>query len=194
MILALPPVERSAERDALLQASLPHVARLGWTTQALREGAASLGLAPETPDWLFPRGGLGALEAWCDLADRRMAEGAQLEGLRTPGRIRALIARRIGQAAPHKEAVRQGLATLSLPWNARVMLRTTLRTADATWVAAGDVSTDLSRYTRRATLAALYGSVLAYWMADGSEDSAATLGFLDRQLSRLGRLQQRKPR
>ena len=194
MILAPPPVERSEERDALLRASLPHVARLGWTVAALRKGAASLGLAPETPEWLFPRGGVGALEAWCDLADRRMAEGAQLEGLRTPGRIRALIARRLEQAAPHKEAVRQGLATLSLPWNARTLARTTLRTADATWRAAGDVSTDLSRYTRRATLAALYGSVLAYWMTDSDEDSAATLRFLDRQLSRLGRLQRRRAR
>ena len=188
----IPFIERSDERDAAVRAALPHVPTLGWTRAALVAGLRDIGEPPEAQEWLFPTGPLGALEAWCDLSDRDMAAGAVLEGLRTPRRIRALLALRLHQAAPHREAVRRALATLALPWNARVAARTAARTADAVWRAAGDTSEDLSWYTRRATVLGLYGSVLAYWVGDDSDGAAASLEVLDRQLARLGRLQQRR--
>ena len=200
MIACLPPPpriappERSPERDALLRASLPHVPRLGWSMAALRAGAASAGQPPEIVESLFPAGAPGALEAWCDLVDREMTETADLSGLRTPQRVRTLIATRLRLARPDKEAVRLALAQQALPWNARLAARTLARTVSAIWEAAGDRSDDLSWYTRRATLAGLYGSVLAYWMGDPSEDDAATLAFLDRQLARLAQLQKPRPR
>ncbi|GAV36636.1 hypothetical protein ROTAS13_04324 [Roseomonas sp. TAS13] len=151
--------------------------------------AATDGQPPEIVESLFPSGVPGAMEAWCDLADREMAEAADLSGLRTPQRVRTLIATRLRLARPDKEAVRLALARQALPWNARLAARTLARTVSAIWEAAGDRSDDLSWYTRRATLAGLYGSVLAYWMGDPSEDDAATLAFLDRQLARLARMQ-----
>lgn len=189
----IPDIERSPERDAAVRAVLPHVPALGWTRAALTAGLRDLDEPPEAGEWLFPTGPLGVLETWCDLSDRDMAAAACMEGLRVPQRVRALLALRLQQAAPHKEAVRRALATLMLPWNARVAARTSARTADAVWRAAGDLSEDLSWYTRRATLLGLYASVLAYWMRDDSPDSLPTLAVLDRQLARLGRLQKRRP-
>ncbi|MFT8243927.1 COQ9 family protein [Roseomonas sp. BN140053] len=185
-------IERSPERDAALRAALPHVAALGWTRAALAAGLRDLGEPAEAAEWLFPAGPVSALEAWCDLADRDMAAAAPPVPGKVSAAVRNLIALRLQQAAPHKEAVRRGLAVLALPWNARAAARTAARTASAIWYAAGDTSADFSWYTRRATLAALYGSVLAYWMADDSDGASATLDFLDRQMARLGRLQRRR--
>lgn len=184
-------IERSAERDAAARAALPHVPVHGWTAAALAAGLRDLGEDEMAHLWLFPRGPVGALEAWCDLADREMeaaAPGLGLDGMRVPARVRALIAWRLAATREHKEAVRRGLAAFALPWNAPAGLRATARTVGAVWHAAGDRSADFSWYTRRATLAGLYGTVLAYWINDVSEDDADTLAFLDRQLARLGRV------
>ncbi|MDQ1078463.1 COQ9 family protein [Pseudoroseomonas cervicalis] len=189
-------LERSAERDAALRAMLPEVPRLGWSLAALRAGLAAGGQNPDAAEWLFPRGPAGMVEAWCDLADRDMAAeaaGMGLESQRIPARIRALVALRLRQQRPNKEAVRRGLALLALPWNAGAAARATARSTDAIWQAAGDTSNDLSFYTRRATLAGVYGTTLAFWLNDADPEDAATLAFLDRRLADLARLQ-RRPR
>lgn len=184
-------LERSAERDAALRAMLPHVPRLGWGMPALRAGLAATGGNADSAAWLFPRGPVGMVEAWSDLADRAMAGEAaarEIESLGVSRRIRALIVLRLEQQAPHKEAVRRAVALLALPWNAPAAARATARTVDAMWLAAGDSSADISFYTRRATLAAVYAATLAYWLQDPDPDMAATRAFLDRRLRDVARL------
>ncbi|MDO9503123.1 COQ9 family protein [Falsiroseomonas sp.] len=188
-------IERSEERDQAIKAALPHVPALGWTRAALSAGLADLGRDPLEQDWLFPRGPVEAIEAWCDLADREMeaqAVAEDLASLKIPRRIRRVVLIRLEQAAPDREAVRRALALQSLPWNLASAARTVARTADAMWAAAGDTSADFSWYTRRATLAAVYGATLAFWLQDDSEDYAATRGFLDRRLAGLARFQRMK--
>ena len=176
-------------RDGAIRAILPLVPGLGWTRRAIAAGLRAAGLPEEEAEFLFPRGAASAVEAWLDLADREMAEAAgDIAALRTPDRIRTLIATRLRQAAPHKEAVRQAMALLALPWNAPIGLRTAARTASAIWYAAGDSSADFSWYTRRASLTAVYGATLAYWLRDDSEDIGPSLDFLDRRLADLARL------
>lgn len=185
-------MERSEDRDAALRAALPHIPRLGWSRAALEAGLRDLGRDPLDAAWLFPGGPIAAVEAWCDLADREMEQAARAEdlaGLRIPDRIRRVIALRLTQNAPHREAIRRALALQSLPWNVPSALRTVARTADAMWAAAGDTSADLSWYTRRATLAGVYGATLAFWMQDDEPGFPATLAFLDRRLADLAKLQ-----
>jgi ubiquinone biosynthesis protein COQ9 len=187
-------VERSPERDVAIEAALPHVPALGWTRAALGAGLRDVGEDPQSEAWLFPTGPIGAIEAWLDLADRSMEAAAQdgLAGLRTPGRIRRLILLRLDQAAPHKEAARRAAARLALPWNLGVAARSAARTVSAIWHAAGDNSADFSWYTRRATLAGVYGSTLAFWLQDDDPEGAATAAFLDRRLAGLARFARRK--
>ncbi|MBR0683595.1 COQ9 family protein [Roseomonas eburnea] len=184
-----------ASRDAVIRALLPLVPARGWTGRAIAAALHEAGLPEEEAIFLFPRGAVSAVEAWLDLADREMAEAAgELSGLRTPDRIRSLIATRLRQATPHKDAVRQAVALLALPWHAPTALRTAGRTVSAMWYAAGDTSADFSWYTRRATLAAVYGATLAFWLRDDSEDLGPTLDFLDRRLAdvaRVGRCRRR---
>jgi ubiquinone biosynthesis protein COQ9 len=175
------PVERSPERDAALLAMLPYVAEHGWTTTALRAGS------PEGAEWLFS-GAADMIELYLDLADRRMA-AAELAETRLSARVRALIATRLEQAEAERPAVRRAAALLALPANAALAARTLARTVDAIWHAAGDRSADMSWYTKRATLAAVYGATLLYWMnqGEGSDPgNTRTLDFLDRRLASLG--------
>jgi ubiquinone biosynthesis protein COQ9 len=189
------PPERSAERDAAIEAMLARVPTEGWTPRALRGALADQGSDPAEAERLFPLGSADMVEAYCDMADRRMTEAAVAEGigeLRLSGRVRALIALRLRQARPHREAVRRALAVLTLHQAAAA--RTVARTTDAIWHAAGDRSADFSWYTKRAILAGVYGATLLRWLNDGSEDDADTLAFLDRRLAgvaRIGRLRAR---
>jgi ubiquinone biosynthesis protein COQ9 len=184
------PPERSAERDAAIAAMLPHVPFDGWTRRSLRMGLTDISVSPDDAELLFPGGTADMIEAFCDWADRRMeAAAATLDpALRLHQRVRAVIALRLSQNRPHKEAIRRALALLALPRNARLAAACTARTVDAIWHAAGDQSADFSWYTKRAILAAVYATTVLFWLRDAGEDDAATLGFLDRRLAGVGRI------
>lgn len=183
------PPERMPERDAAIIGMLPNVPFDGWTKRALRAGVRAAGMPADEADLLFPLGTVDMVETFCDLADRRMEQAAaSLPQTKVSARVRALIALRLEQNRPHKEAVRRALSVLALPQNARAAASCTARTVDAIWHAAGDRSADFSWYTKRATLAAIYSATLLYWLRDTSEDDAATLAFLDRRLAGVGRL------
>ncbi len=185
------PPERSDERDAAIDALLPNVPFDGWTYRALRAGLAASGGDPRDAEVLFPGGAADMIAAYCDLADRRMeleAATLDLEAMRIPARIRAVIALRLTQNRSHKEAIRRALAALALPGNAGMVALCTARTVDAMWHAAGDRSADISWYTKRAILAGVYTSTVLFWLRDPGEDDAATLSFLDRRLADVGRI------
>jgi ubiquinone biosynthesis protein COQ9 len=181
-------IERSAERDAAVEATLAHVPLDGWSRRSLRAGLADAGLDPRDLDLVFPGGPVEAIEVWCDLADRRMAEALAAEDL-AGMKIRAKVARavmaRLGAVASQKDAVGRALALLALPQNAPVGARTAFRTVDTIWRAIGDRSADFSWYTKRASLGAVYGATLLYWLNDDSEDDARTAEFLDRRIEAL---------
>ena len=155
--------------------------------RALREAAGA------DADLLFPGGPPEMVEAHSDLGDRMMEEvGRLLEENRVSRRVRALILLRLEQAEPDREAIRRGLALLSLPGRRGAALRSLARTVDTIWHAAGDASADMSWYSKRALLAGVYSSTLLYWLQNGS--GPATEAFLDRRLAavaRIGRLRQR---
>ncbi|MEO8714051.1 MAG: COQ9 family protein [Acetobacteraceae bacterium] len=183
--------ERSDERDAAIEALLPNVSFDGWTSRALRRALAAIGQEPDDAPLLFPGGPADMVEAYCDLADRRMEQGAAALGMtetRLPARVRAVIALRLAQARPHREAVRRALSVLALPANARTGVACTARTVDAIWHAAGDRSADFSWYTKRAILTGVYVTTLLFWLRDASEEDADTLAFLDRRLAGVGRI------
>jgi ubiquinone biosynthesis protein COQ9 len=185
------PPERSPERDVAVEALLPNVPFDGWTMRALRGGLRAIGQPEADAELLFPRGAADMVEAFCDLADRRMEEGAaglDLPAMRFAERVRAVLALRLRQNRVHKEAVRRAVGLLALPRHAGLAARCTGRTVDAIWHTAGDRAADFSWYTKRAILASIYTATVLFWVRDQSEDDAATLAFLDRRLAELGRI------
>lgn len=183
--------ERSAERDAALEAMLPHVPFDGWTLVALERALADIGADPADAASLFPGGAADMVAAFCDLADRRMAADAAAVVAAEPSltkRVRAVIAARLAANQPHKEAIRRALSVLALPHNAPVAAACTARTVDAIWHAAGDHPADFSWYTKRALLAGVYSATILFWLRDAGTDDADTLAFLDRRLADIGRI------
>jgi ubiquinone biosynthesis protein COQ9 len=181
-------IERSAERDAAVLATLPHVPLDGWSRRSLRAGLADAGLDPRDLDLIFPAGPVEAIEVWCDLADRRMEEALaadDLAGMKIRARVARAVMARLGAVSGHKDAVGRALALLALPQNAPVGARTAFRTVDTIWRAIGDRSADFSWYTKRASLGAVYGATLLYWLNDDSEDDSRTAEFLDRRIEAL---------
>lgn len=186
-LFAIP--ERLPERDAAIEAMLPHVPFDGWTMRALRMGLADAGMPADDAELLFPGGSADMVDTFCDLADRWMEQdAATLAETRLTARVRGVIALRFERNRPHREAIRRALAVLALPMNARVAAACSARTVDSIWYAAGDESADFSWYTKRAILTGVYGTTLLYWLRDGSEDGADTLAFLDRRLAGVGRI------
>jgi ubiquinone biosynthesis protein COQ9 len=187
----IPPPERSAERDAALQAMLPHVPFDGWTTRALRMGLAQIGESPDDARLLFPGGAPDLIEAFCDWADRRMEVAARAmlnPDMHLSSRVRTVIALRLAQNRPYREAVRRAVALLALPRHARLAAACAARSIDAMWYTAGDASADFSWYTKRAILGVIYSATLLYWLRDAGDDDTATLAFLDRRLADHARL------
>ena len=91
------PPERSPERDAAILAMLPNIEFDGWTIATLQASAG-----PDA-DLLFPGGVPDLIEAYCDLGDRWMEEGAAASGIsemRLSARVRAIIALRLEQNRP----------------------------------------------------------------------------------------------
>ncbi|MBL6079377.1 COQ9 family protein [Belnapia sp. T18] len=189
--------ERSDIRDAAVRAMLPLAADEGWNWGTLRAGLAAIGEDPALAESHFPSGPVSAVAHWIDLANREMEAAAAAEdiaALRVPARIRRVVELRLRATAPHKRALRRALSLLALPWNTPTALRTTAQTVDAMWHAAGDASADFSWYTRRATLAGVYGATLAYWMRDDDPEVGDALDFLDRRLADVARLGKRRRR
>ena len=177
--------ERSPERDAAIEAMLPLVPFSGWTVATLLQAAG-----PDA-DLLFPGGPADMVEAYCDLADRKMEQDAaalDLPMLRVPERVRAVIAARFKRQRGNEEAVRRALAVLALPGRQSLAVACTARTVDSVWHAAGDASADFSWYTKRAILAGVYGATMLFWLQDMSDEDEATLAFLDRRLASVGRI------
>lgn len=179
-----------AERDQVVRAALAHVPFDGWGRRTLRQALDDAGLAQADGDRLFPGGAVDLVDHFNDLADRMMVEaiGAVDPTLKLRGRVAEAVRLRIAPWTDDRESVRRAVALLALPQNALIGARITYRTVDALWRAVGDTSTALDFYTKRATLAGVYGATVLYWLDDPSDGAAETWGFLERRLDNVMRL------
>jgi len=172
-------------REKLLLAILPHVPFDGWSNRALRAGAEDAGLTPAEALNAFPAGPAEALALFSDWADRQMLarlEKTDLAAMKVRDKVAAGVRLRLEVLAPHKEAVRRGLAVLSMPPNGGQGLKGLHRTVDAIWAMAGDRATDYNYYTKRLLLAGVLSSTTLFWLNDRSEGHEATWAFLERRI------------
>jgi len=174
------------QHAAIIDALLAEVPFDGWSRKSLRQALAAIGEPADDAALYFPDGPGEMIEAFCALADARMAAAAAEAGLaafRMPARIRTIIAIRLEQNRGNKEAIRRALSWLAMPANAPRAMRITAATVDAIWHEAGDKAADFSWYTKRGILAGVYSATLLYWLRDSADDDASTLAFLDRRLA-----------
>lgn len=167
----------------------------GWTDLALAGAAAELGVPADRLKLCFPGGAVAMIDSWFAAVDRAMIAAFPPERIATMKireRIRDLIWTRIELASVHADALRRAFAILARPNHAARAARLGWRAADMVWRAAGDTSTDFAHYTKRATLAAVYGTTMLAWMDDDSEGFADTRAFLDRRIDDVMRFEKFK--
>jgi len=178
-------------RERILAAAVRHAAFDGWTDRILVQGARDAGYPAEMAEQIFPDGIDELIEAFSRRADLCMAEGLarrDLDSLKVRDKVALAVRLRLECLAPHREAVRRLTAHCALPQNAPLGAKLVARTVDAMWHAVGDTSTDMSWYTKRALLAAVYAATVLYWLGDESDGHSATWEFLDRRLADVMRI------
>ena len=171
----------AALKSAVIEAALPHIAFDGFTDKLMDRAAKEAGVSKDDLRRLFPSGALGLLETYSDSVDAEMEKRlakAKLPSMPVRKRIATAVKTRLAILRPHKEAVRRGVAHLSLPPNVPLGAKLVYRTVDAMWRAAGDVSTDFNFYTKRGILAGVYSATLMRWLTDDGKDEKATDEFL----------------
>ena len=179
-------------KDRLLDAALPHVAFDGWSEVTLAAAIRDSGLSPALARALFPRPADLAL-AWHRRGDRAMTQALAVRDLTALRfRDRITLAVRLRLEGADREVVRRGAALFALPQHAPEGARAIWQTADAIWRALGDIARDLSWYTKRASLSAVYAATLLYWLGDTSEGQSATWTFLDRRIEDVMRFEKAK--
>jgi ubiquinone biosynthesis protein COQ9 len=176
---------------AALETMLPLVSMHGWTRRALEQGLRDAGLEVSEAEWRFPGGAPEMIEVFFARALHQAvsASAPQVASeMRLTKRVRAVVAALFAELAPHKEAVRRAVSWLILPVHARLSAQIMARLVNGIWGAAGDQAADASRYTKRATLAAILLPTLLFWLSDIDFDNESTLAFFDRRLRGVGRI------
>lgn len=192
----LPPDPTLDEMRAALAVALPEQAAFdGWSDAALVAAATALRLNPAHARLAFPGGAPDMIAAWYAAIDAALVvefPADRIAAMKVRDRIGALVLARIALVRPVRQAARAALAVLAQPRNAADGLRLGWRAADTMWRLAGDTAVDLNHYTKRATLAAVYGATMLIALDDESEGGAATRGFLERRLEGVMRFERAK--
>lgn len=168
---------------ALLDAAEVHVPFDGWSQTTFDAAVAEVGMNPAHAKTLCPRGVADLAVAYHLRGDARMVaalDADDLDEMRFRDRVAHAIRVRLGDA--DKEIVRRGSALFALPHMAADGAKLIWGTADAVWTALGDTSNDVNWYTKRATLSAVYGSVVLFWLGD---DGTGLDDFIDRRIDNI---------
>ena len=172
-------------RSALIADVATNAAFDGWGPQAVATAAQMHGLDPDIARLAFNDGAMAMIDAWFAHIDAEMARRLPpetLAAMKIRARITALVEARLEIVAPDRESLRRAAAILAMPQNLPRAAKLGWRAADAMWRLAGDTATDFNHYTKRMTLSAVYGSTIAVFLDDDSEDYADTRAFLARRI------------
>ncbi len=169
--------------DRLLDAALPHVAFDGWGHETFQAAIEDADVPSAQAKALFPRGSADLAMAYHRRGDHAMSsqlDNTDLQAMRIRERVTFAIRTRLEVA--DRELVRRGMSLFALPLYAGDGAQLLWGTSDLIWRALGDTSQDVNWYTKRATLSAVYSSVVLFWLGDDSPGSTNTWAFLDRRI------------
>ena len=174
--------------ELFVENMLRHVPFDGWSETAMQTTAEELGMPASDVARLFPNGLTGLVSIGSDDIDAKMVAkfmdrfADRLDEMPVHIKIRELLLTRLEILQPHKEAVRKMITFMANPVHAEFGSRLLYKTLDTVWRVAGDRSTDINFYTKRATLGAVYGSTMLAFLDDDTPDMEKTRAFLDRRL------------
>lgn len=177
-------------RDEILLELLPDVAFDGWCWDAVIDAARRCGIDGETVRVVFPGKMPDVLDAFADIADRKMLEAVEPEVGSVRERVASALMARYRFLVPYKEAVRQSAQFWAVPQHKMRGVKLVWRTADRIWCYAGDTATDYNRYTKRIFLSGIIISSTLFWFnindVEESLDSLRT--FIDRRIENVQKI------
>jgi len=183
-----------ATKTLLVDAALPHVAFDGWSQGTFRTAVREADVDTNLAQRLCPRGAVDLAVHFHRMGDEAMAHrilAEDMSGLRYSEKVATAIWWRL-EAISDAEAVRRAATLFALPLYSADGARLIWGTADRIWEALGDTSDDVNWYSKRATLSAVYGSAVLYWLGDESPGFQATKDFIDRRISDVMRIEKAK--
>lgn len=175
----------------ILTAALEFVPLHGWSMEAIAAGAETIGLSTATTGMFY--NGAGDLVhhfiAQCNaqlteiLAEQHnQVQLGNAEQKKTADFLRDAVETRLRMLSPYIETWPQAMSILLLPHNIPDSLKHLSTLVDDMWYYAGDRSTDLNWYTRRAALTGIYNTTELVMVQDSSPDFQDTWNFLDNRI------------
>ena len=156
-------------RTEVLEAALDHVGAKGWTVEALSAGAQECGL-PSVAHGMFPRGAVELVDFFMLKGNGHLEERLSALDPATSevDIIRAAIKERLTYMSPYVTSWPQAMALGALPQNASNTLSNLVIMADLISLHAGDRSTDINWYTKRAMVTSIYAATEVFMLTDTS--------------------------
>ncbi|XP_062317223.1 ubiquinone biosynthesis protein COQ9, mitochondrial isoform X2 [Osmerus eperlanus] len=175
----------------VLTAALEFVPLHGWSMEAIAAGAETIGLSSASTG-MFHNGAGDLVLHFISQCNAQLTEilaeqhnQVQLghaEPKKTAEFLRDALETRLRMLAPYIETWPQAMSILLLPHNIPDSLKHLSTLVDDMWYYAGDRSTDLNWYTKRAALTGIYNTTELVMVQDSSPDFQDTWNFLDNRI------------
>uniref|UniRef100_A0A671WP65 Ubiquinone biosynthesis protein n=1 Tax=Sparus aurata TaxID=8175 RepID=A0A671WP65_SPAAU len=175
----------------ILTAALEFVPLHGWSMEAIAAGAETLGLSSASTGMFYNGAGDLVLHfiTQCNsqlteiLAEQhKQVQLGQAEKKKTADFLRDAVETRLRMYIPYIETWPQAMSILLLPHNIPDSLKHLSTLVDDMWYYAGDRSTDMNWYTKRAALTGIYNTTELVMLQDSSPDFQDTWNFLDNRI------------
>lgn len=175
----------------ILGAALEFVPLHGWSMEAIAAGAETLGLSPASTGMFLNGAGDLVLHfiAQCNsqLAEtlseqHKHVQLGQEEPKPTADFLRDAVETRLRMYIPYIDTWPQAMSILLLPHNIPDSLKHLSNLVDDIWFYAGDRSTDMNWYTKRAALTGIFNATELVMIQDSSPDFQDTWNFLDNRI------------
>ncbi|XP_029910405.1 ubiquinone biosynthesis protein COQ9, mitochondrial isoform X2 [Myripristis murdjan] len=175
----------------ILTAALEFVPQHGWSMEAIAAGAETLGLSSASTGMFYNGAGDLVLHfiAQCNsqltdiLAEQHnQVQLGQAEPKETAEFLRDAVETRLRMYIPYVETWPQAMSILLLPHNIPDSLKHLSTLVDDIWYYAGDRSTDMNWYTKRAALTGIFNTTELVMVQDSSPDFQDTWNFLDNRI------------
>lgn len=177
-----PRAQYQDEQVRVLNASLRHVPRLGWTEAAMVAGARDVGVSPSIVG-AFPRKEAALVEHFMDECLQKLMDiidsDEDLDNLIPSDRIAKLVRTRLELQAPYISKWPQALSIQAQPMNVPNSFKQRAMLVDEIWHAAGDEANDIDWYVKRTILGGIYSTTEIYMLTDSSPDFRDTWAFLN---------------
>nr|CCA20616.1 ubiquinone biosynthesis protein COQ9 putative [Albugo laibachii Nc14] len=175
-----------AQQQRILSKSLQHVNELGWSVDALSAGARDAGY-PSVAHGMLPNGAIDLVHFFMDDCQSRLRSSldnrtTQLQSMSVPDRLKTGLKTRLEYLVPYRGNWAQAMALGAMPRNALPTFQRLAKLVDEIWYYAGDVSTDMSWYQKRAILLGIYASAELFYLTDTSANSEETWNFINRRI------------